>query len=71
MQDALLRRILAYHANTDFGRAHRFSDIKSLEDYRRHLPITTYEYVKTPTSRKVTKETRRPCSRTRRSTCSP
>ena len=53
MQDALLRRILAYHANTDFGRAHRFADIKSLDDYRRQMPITTYEYVE-PYIKKVT-----------------
>ena len=53
MQDALLRRILAYHANTDFGRAHRFADIKSLEDFRRQLPISNYEYVE-PYIKKVT-----------------
>jgi GH3 auxin-responsive promoter len=53
MQDALLRRILAYHAHTDFGRAHRFADIKSLDDYRRQMPISTYEYVE-PYIKKVT-----------------
>ena len=53
VQDALLRRILAYHAHTDFGRAHRFADIKSLDDYRRQVPVTTYEYVE-PYIKKVT-----------------
>jgi hypothetical protein len=53
MQDALLRRILAYHSDTDFGRAHRFADIKSLEDFRRQLPISNYEYVE-PYIKKVT-----------------
>ncbi len=53
-QDALLRRILAHHANTDFARDHRFADIKSLADYRKHLPITTYEYVE-PYILRVTK----------------
>jgi hypothetical protein len=45
VQASVLRRILGHHASTDFGRQHRFAEIKSLEDYRRQLPITTYEYI--------------------------
>ncbi|GIW79690.1 MAG: hypothetical protein KatS3mg105_1497 [Gemmatales bacterium] len=44
IQQALLRRILAHHADTDFGRQHHFRAIGSVEDFRRHLPIAGYEY---------------------------
>ncbi|MFO0947540.1 MAG: GH3 auxin-responsive promoter family protein [Planctomycetota bacterium] len=30
--------------DTGFGRDHHFRSIKSVEDFRRHLPITNYEY---------------------------
>ncbi len=43
VQDNLLRRILTYHAGTDFGREHHFSSIRSLADFRRQLPISDYE----------------------------
>ena len=45
VQDALLRRILARHKDTAFGRDHRFGDITTLEDYRRQVPVAGYEYV--------------------------
>jgi len=44
-QDAILRRILAHHANTDFGKKHAFAGIRTLADYRRQLPIAGYDYV--------------------------
>jgi hypothetical protein len=44
VQEALLRRILAYHADTDFGRAHRFREIRSAADFRRQLPVAGYDY---------------------------
>jgi hypothetical protein len=44
VQEALLRRILAFQADTDFGREHRFRDIRSPEDFRKHLPVATYDY---------------------------
>jgi hypothetical protein len=44
VQEALLRRILARQAGTDFGRAHRFGDIRAAADFRRHLPVASYEY---------------------------
>jgi GH3 auxin-responsive promoter len=42
-QAALLRRILARNADTEFGRDHAFSKIHSTTDFRR-LPIANYEY---------------------------
>ena len=44
VQDELLRRILAYQADTDFGRGHHFRSIQTVADFRRHLPVSGYEY---------------------------
>jgi hypothetical protein len=44
VQDELLRRILTYHADTDFGRDHHFASILTVDDFRRHLPIADYDY---------------------------
>jgi GH3 auxin-responsive promoter len=44
VQEALLRRILAYHADTDFGRTHRFRDVHTVADFRRQLPVASYDY---------------------------
>jgi hypothetical protein len=44
VQDELLRGILARHAATAFGHDHHFSEIRTASDYRRHLPISRYEY---------------------------
>jgi hypothetical protein len=44
VQEALLRRILARHADTDFGRKHGFAHITNVADFRRHLPVAGYEY---------------------------
>ena len=38
VQEALLRRILAAQADTAFGRDHRFRAVRSVADFRRHLP---------------------------------
>jgi hypothetical protein len=43
-QEALLRRIVARHANTAFGRDHGFGQITNLQDFRRQLPVAPYEY---------------------------
>ena len=45
VQEALLRRILGYHADTDFGRRHHFADVHSLTEFRRNVPVAGYEYV--------------------------
>jgi len=44
VQEQLLRRILSSQARTDFGLRHHFSAIQTLADFRRHLPISGYEY---------------------------
>jgi hypothetical protein len=43
-QEDLLRRILAHQAGTDFCRDHHFSEVRTVADFRRHLPICPYEY---------------------------
>jgi hypothetical protein len=45
VQDALLRRILAAQAPTAFGRDHHFADIRTVADFRRHVPVAGYDYV--------------------------
>ncbi|HLJ97888.1 MAG TPA: GH3 auxin-responsive promoter family protein [Gemmataceae bacterium] len=44
VQENLLSRILAYHADTDFGREHHFASLRSLADFRQQLPIAGYEH---------------------------
>jgi hypothetical protein len=39
---ALMRKI-ARNADSDFGREHGFNHIRTVADFRRHLPIRTYE----------------------------
>jgi hypothetical protein len=45
VQEALLHRILAAHADTDFGRDHGFRDIRTPADFRRRVPVIRYEYL--------------------------
>jgi hypothetical protein len=44
VQEALLRRILTRHADTDFGRRHGFAAMRTAADFRRQLPVAGYEY---------------------------
>ncbi len=44
VQEALLRGILAHQSATDFGRDHRFDTIRTIDDFRRQLPVAGYEY---------------------------
>jgi hypothetical protein len=44
VQEALLRRILSYQADTDFGREHGFASIRNVDDFRHQLPVADYEY---------------------------
>src|SRR5262245_56978919 len=44
VHEDLLRRILAAQKDTDFGRRHHFADIRRVADFRRQLPVATYEY---------------------------
>jgi hypothetical protein len=43
VQDEVLHRILEVNAKTEFGSAHGFSDIKSPDDYRRAVPVQTFD----------------------------
>ena len=43
VQDDLLRRLLASHANTAFGRDHSFGSIRSWEDFKAAVPLQEYE----------------------------
>jgi hypothetical protein len=45
VQERVRRRILAYHADTDFGRAHYFRSIQTVADFRRQLPVAGYEHL--------------------------
>lgn len=40
---ALLKKIIRANKNTEFGRAHHFSEIRSIEDFRKNVPISAYE----------------------------
>src|SRR4051812_25225879 len=44
VQEALLRRVLAHQADTDFGRQHGFAAIRDVAAFRRQLPVARYEY---------------------------
>ncbi|MFJ6701106.1 GH3 auxin-responsive promoter family protein [Streptomyces sp. NPDC091272] len=41
-QARVLRDLLDFNADTDYGRAHGFSRIRTLDDYRRAVPLQTY-----------------------------
>ena len=41
--EVLLMRILDQNKDTEFGKKHRFSEIRSIEDYQRAVPVTTYD----------------------------
>lgn len=42
-QQQLLRQLLSRHSDTQFGREHRFDQIRTPLDYRRAVPIRDYE----------------------------
>jgi hypothetical protein len=43
IQETLRQEIIARQRQTQFGRDHRFDQIHTLSDFRRHLPISRYE----------------------------
>jgi hypothetical protein len=45
VQTALLQRIIRKQTETGFGRDHRFDSIRTVADYRHHIPIAPYERV--------------------------
>src|SRR5690606_29294523 len=44
-QAALLQSILRRERDSAFGRDHQFSEIRDVADFRRNVPISSYEYV--------------------------
>ena len=45
VQEELLLSIIQQQADTQFGRDHGFSQIRSIADFRKNIPIAPYEYV--------------------------
>jgi len=43
VNNALLTKILKDNADTEFGKAHKFSEIKTIEDFRRNIPVSGYD----------------------------
>lgn len=41
--EKLLKKILKSNASTEYGRQHGFADIKTIEAFRKNVPISTYE----------------------------
>ncbi len=56
--EALLRKILKDNQNTEYGKLIGFKDIKSLDDFRKKVPFSTYDtyapYIKRMTKNKET-----------------
>jgi hypothetical protein len=42
-QESIFHRYLRDNAQTEFGRRHRFSEIRSVADYQQHVPLSTYD----------------------------
>lgn len=53
---ALLMKILADNADTEYGRKYGFSDITSVEEYRKKVPVVTYEDIEPYIQRMVNGE---------------
>ena len=45
-QERLFTTKMKQDADTDYGKAHRFCEIKSMDDFRNRLPLTKYPYYK-------------------------
>lgn len=41
--EALLKKIIKNNKNSEFGKAHRFGEIRSIEDFRANVPVSGYE----------------------------
>lgn len=51
VQMGVLRRLLRTAEQTEYGRAHAFGSIKTYDDFRRQVPLTTYDDLKEPIDR--------------------
>lgn len=45
-QDSIFQNLIKTGTKTDFGKDHKFEDIKSHEDFTRHVPVRDYEEMK-------------------------
>ncbi len=45
VQDEILKKLLQAAANTEFGKKYRFSEIQNYEQFKRHIPIQSYEKI--------------------------
>ena len=43
VQEELLFDLLKNNVDTPFGREHNFSNIKTIEDFKKEIPLTTYD----------------------------
>ena len=43
-QKDLLKQILADNSGTEYGRQYGFSEISSIDDYRKKVPFTVYDH---------------------------
>jgi hypothetical protein len=57
VQEALLRGILARQKGTAFGRDHRFDAVRTVQDFRRQVPVAGYDYVEPYMARVLRGET--------------
>jgi len=57
-QEELLRRIIAFHGDTAFAQDHGFKEIRTVADYRRQVPLATYEQFEPYIRRVMRGETR-------------
>ncbi len=46
LQDGLLKRLIAAHVDTDFGRDHNLQAVKSYEDFTQAVPVQNYQSLK-------------------------
>lgn len=43
VQEDVLKTIISENKDTEFGKAHSFSEIKTIEDYRKRVPLAEYD----------------------------
>lgn len=55
-QTEKLQHLMQKNAGTEYGKRYGFADIKSFEDYRRQVPVITYENIKDDMQRVVSGE---------------
>lgn len=56
-QECIFYELLATASNTEFGKKYRFSDIHSMEDFQKNVPIQTYNEIEPYIKRMIQGET--------------